>query len=52
MAGGGIARVTSSVSSDGVAEFVGRTDDQLNVGGIRLEPGEVEVRAPSSRRSP
>jgi amino acid adenylation domain-containing protein len=28
---------------DGVAEFVGRTDDQLNVAGVRLEPGEVEV---------
>jgi hypothetical protein len=28
---------------DGVAEFVGRTDDQLNVGGVRLEPGEVEA---------
>jgi len=27
---------------DGVAEFVGRRDDQLNVGGVRLEPGEVE----------
>jgi amino acid adenylation domain-containing protein len=28
---------------DGVAEFVGRTDDQLNVAGVRLEPGEVEA---------
>ena len=28
---------------NGVAEFVGRTDDQLNVGGVRLEPGEVEA---------
>jgi amino acid adenylation domain-containing protein len=28
--------------ADGVAEFVGRRDDQLNVGGVRLEPGEVE----------
>jgi amino acid adenylation domain-containing protein len=27
----------------GVAEFVGRVDDQLNVGGVRLEPGEVEA---------
>jgi thioesterase domain-containing protein/acyl carrier protein len=27
----------------GVAEFVGRTDDQLNVAGVRLEPGEVEA---------
>lgn len=28
---------------NGVAEFVGRVDDQLNVGGNRLEPGEVEA---------
>lgn len=28
---------------DSVAEFVGRTDDQLNVAGVRLEPGEVEA---------
>ncbi len=28
---------------DGAAEFVGRTDDQLNVAGVRLEPGEVEA---------
>ncbi len=35
---GDIARL-----ENGVAEFVGRTDDQLNVGGIRLEPGEVEA---------
>ena len=27
----------------GIAEFVGRTDDQLNIGGVRLEPGEVEA---------
>jgi amino acid adenylation domain-containing protein len=27
----------------GVAEFVGRTDEQLNVAGVRLEPGEVEA---------
>jgi len=30
-------------SSGGPIEFVGRLDDQLNVGGVRLEPGEVEV---------
>ena len=29
-------------SSGGPIEFVGRLDDQLNVGGVRLEPGEVE----------
>ena len=27
----------------GVAEFIGRLDEQLNVGGNRLEPGEVEA---------
>jgi amino acid adenylation domain-containing protein len=27
----------------GVVEFLGRVDDQLNVGGVRLEPGEVEA---------
>ncbi|MEM9466164.1 MAG: amino acid adenylation domain-containing protein [Actinomycetota bacterium] len=27
---------------DGVVRFVGRTDDQLNVGGVRVEPGEIE----------
>ena len=26
----------------GIADFLGRVDDQLNVGGNRLEPGEVE----------
>ncbi|MGB1504290.1 MAG: amino acid adenylation domain-containing protein [Acidimicrobiales bacterium] len=27
---------------DGVLRFLGRVDDQLNVGGVRLEPAEVE----------
>lgn len=26
-----------------VLDFIGRVDDQLNVGGVRLEPGEVEA---------
>ena len=30
-------------SRAGAVEFVGRVDDQLNVGGNRLEPGEVEA---------
>ena len=29
-------------SVDGVLHFLGRVDDQLNVGGVRLEPAEVE----------
>ena len=28
--------------AEGVVRFVGRTDDQLNVGGVRVEPGEIE----------
>ena len=28
---------------DGIAHFLGRIDDQLNVGGNRLEPGDVET---------
>ena len=28
---------------NGVAEFIGRIDEQLNIGGNRLEPGEVEA---------
>ena len=31
------------VDDRGLIEFVGRVDDQLNVGGVRLEPGEVEA---------
>ncbi|NIR38659.1 MAG: hypothetical protein GWN79_15895, partial [Actinobacteria bacterium] len=27
---------------DGVVRFLGRTDDQLNVGGVRAEPAEIE----------
>ena len=37
-------RTGDLVRVDGdVIEFVGRVDDQLNVGGNRLEPGEVEM---------
>ncbi len=36
-------RTGDLVRSDGsLIEFVGRIDDQLNVGGVRLEPAEVE----------
>ncbi|MFA9565310.1 MAG: amino acid adenylation domain-containing protein, partial [Acidimicrobiales bacterium] len=31
------------VDGDDLVEFVGRVDDQLNIGGNRLEPGEVEI---------
>jgi len=31
------------VDGRGLLEFVGRVDDQLNVGGVRIEPGEIEV---------
>ncbi|MEO0492956.1 MAG: AMP-binding protein, partial [Actinomycetota bacterium] len=36
-------RTGDLVRSDGTTiDFIGRTDDQLNVGGVRLEPGDVE----------
>lgn len=32
-----------AVVRDGTVHFLGRTDDQINIGGVRVEPGEIEA---------
>ncbi|MEV7885145.1 non-ribosomal peptide synthetase [Streptomyces sp. NPDC002817] len=52
LADGGVGRVRVYRTGDRVRQrtdgqyvFAGRVDDQLNIGGVRLEPGEVETAA-------